>query len=74
MTGAGFLVCAVYMKWQEKHGDDKIKIGTAERLSVDSDLSVSAYGDAIKILKPEVGELMCIDLVLAFGPGCWWIA
>lgn len=51
-----------------------MKIGTAERLPVDSDLSVTAYGEALKILNPEAGELGCVDLVLAFGPGCWYMA
>ncbi len=51
-----------------------MKIGTAERLPVDSDLSATAYSEALRILKPAKpveSELGCVDLVLAFGPGCW---
>ena len=51
-----------------------MKTGTAERLPVDSDLSATAYGEALRILKPIAGELGCVELVLAFGPGCWYIA
>lgn len=51
-----------------------MKIGTAERLPTDADLSTTAYADALKILKPETGDLMCVDLVLAFGPGAWFRA
>jgi len=51
-----------------------MKIGTAERLPTDSDLSATAYSEALRIMKPEAGELGCVDLVLAFGPGCWFAA
>ena len=46
----------------------------AHRLVIDSDLSVTAYGEALKILKPVAGEFGCVDLVLIFGPGCWYAA
>lgn len=51
-----------------------MKMETSERLSTDADLSATAYGDAIRILNPKAGDLGCVDLILAFGPGCWYAA
>lgn len=51
-----------------------MKIGTAERLPTDADLSITSYGAALKILQPSAGEFGCADLVLAFAPGCWDVA
>lgn len=51
-----------------------MKIGTVERLPTDADLSSTSYEAALRILQPIAGELGCVDLVLAFGPGCWGAA
>lgn len=46
----------------------------AHRLVTAADLSLTAFSDAMKVLKPKAGDLECVDLVLAFGPGCWYAA
>ena len=46
----------------------------SERLPTDSDLSLAAFDAAMKILTPQAGLNGVVEVMLTFGPGCFYAA
>jgi len=46
----------------------------SERLPTDSDLSIAAFSEAMRILNPQAGLHGVVEVMLAFGSGVFYMA